>query len=146
LIQLKIVSLLIFTVLAGGCCSNVSKGNENVGIINNQGQQNPASIKENISIVTGVIEEIYMKTEIDYILKLKINKADESAGYPSIAVSGSSYLLAPNFRIDDGSMIDNDVNNGLKMLSKFKKGDKVKLEISFAYPQGWIIQKFLGTE
>ncbi len=139
-------SLILLTLLFG--CCNSKPINENIELNKNTNQNlsGPASIVQNLSIVTARIDQVLYKDETDYQLKVTVLVVEENDAYTSIAVSGSEYLLTPNFRYENEELMKSDVNESLKKLSKLSKGKEFKAEISLENQKGWFIQKVLSFE
>lgn len=136
-------SIILFIIPLLTSCSNckVTKDEETI-----QDKNNPTTVVQNLSIVNAQVLEIFFKSETDYQIKVKVTEVENTERYPSMAVSGNEYLLTPNFRYDNESLIENDINDSFKKLSKLS-GDKMfKAEISFEYQKGWYIQKVLSIE
>lgn len=127
--------LLILLTLLNSCCSS-KPTNQTV----------PASIVQNLSIVTARVDEVLFKGETDYQLKVTVLVVEQTAAYPSIAVPNNEYLLTPNFRYDNEKLMNSDINESLKKLGKLSKGKEFKAEISLENQKGWFIQKVLSLE
>ena len=145
---MKIVYVLIPFILLPvlySCC-NCKPMNENIMIDKNIKQSDPASIVQNISIVTARVDEVLFKDETDYQLRVTVLVVEEKNSFPSIAVPGNEYLLTPNFRYDNENLMKSDLNDSLKKLGKLSKGKEFKAEISLENQKGWFIQKVLSFE
>ncbi|MFZ1518511.1 MAG: hypothetical protein WAU11_07040 [Ignavibacteriaceae bacterium] len=126
-------------------CSNCKHSTKNVEQVNIHQDNNPTSIVQNLSIVTARIDEVLFNDETDYQLKVTVLVVEEMSDKKvSIATPGQEYLLTPNFRYDGDMIMDSDVNNDLKKLSKISKGKEFKAEISLENQKGWFIQKVLS--
>lgn len=138
---LRIFILFLVPVLVS--CSNckITKDEET-----NNNQSNPTTTAANISVVTATINEVQFKSETDYKIKAVITSVEATDRLPSMAVSGSEYILFPNFRYDDNKLIESDVNESLRKLGRLSSGKKFKAEISYEYQKGWFIQKILSME
>jgi len=145
---MRIFQLLIFVVsmpllLSCSNCKNSSKSSENENI---QNQTNPTSITQNLSVIKARVDEVLFKSETDYQIKVTVLVVEQIDDRPSIAVPGNDYLLTPNFRYDNDKLIDSDINESLKKLSKLSKGKEFKAEISLENQKGWFIQKVLSID
>lgn len=143
---MKLVLIIIFLfsvpfLISCGSCNHTS---ENKLESNINMQNNPAAIVQNISVVTARIDAIEFTSETDYKIKATVLTVEEKSDKPSIAVPGNEYVLQPNFRYDDGKLLENDVNSVLKSLSKLEKGKTFKAEISLENQKGWFIQNVLA--
>lgn len=143
---MKLVLTIIFLfsvpfLISCGSCNHTS---ENKLESNINMQNNPAAIVQNISVVTARIDAIEFTSETDYKIKATVLTVEEKSDKPSIAVPGNEYVLQPNFRYDDGKLLENDVNSVLKSLSKLEKGKTFKAEISLENQKGWFIQNVLA--
>ena len=141
-----LLSFMLLTLIIG--CCNCKPTNETIELNKNinQNQPGPASIVQNLSVVKARIDEVLYKDETDYQLKVTVLVVEENDGYTSIAVPGNEYLLTPNFRYENEKLIQNNVNESLKKLSKLSKGNEFKAEISLENQKGWFIQKVLSLE
>lgn len=136
---LALLALLIIPVIIScGSCKNTS---ENVGDMKIHEQKEPTTIVQNVSLVTARIDAIDFKSETDYKIKATVLTVEEKSDKPSIAVPGNEYILQPNFRYDDGKLMESDINSSLKSLGKLEKGKTFKAEISLENQKGWFIQK-----
>jgi hypothetical protein len=127
-------------------CSNCKPINNNVTVDKNIQQSGPASIVQNISVITARVDEVLFENETDYQLRVTVLVVEEKNSFPSIAVPGNEYLLTPNFRYDNEKLLKSDVNDSLIKLGKLSKGKEFKAEISLENQKGWFIQKVLGSE
>lgn len=134
---LTIFVLSIFTI-AFLSCSNCKESQSS----NDQDIKKPTSIAINMSIVEAQIIEV-SGDERNFKVKAKILSINENDSFPSIAVVGEEYLLTPNFRTEDGKILDNEINSNLFSLRNLIKGQKFKAEISLSQNSGWLIQKVL---
>lgn len=139
---LSLITLLVLPVIIScGPCKNTS---ENLSGNINMNQEKPTSIVQNISFVTARVEEVDFKSETDYKIKATVLTVEEKSDKPSIAVPGNDYVLQPNFRIgDNGTILNNSINESLKKLSKLEKGKTFKAEISLENQKGWFIQNVI---
>ena len=139
-------SFMLLTLIIGCCNSKptneIIELNKNI----NQNQPGPASIVPNLSVVTARVDEVLYKDETDYQLKVTVLVVEENDSYTSIAVPGNEYLLTPNFRYENEELIQNNVNESLKRLSKLSEGKEFKAEISLENQKGWFVQKVLSIE
>lgn len=122
-------------------CKDSTKTNQMDTVLT---QSKPTSIVQNISIITARINEVLLKSETDYQLKVTILEVEQNDDRLSIAVPGNDYLLTPNFRYDNDKLMDSDINESLKSLSKLSKGKEFKAEISLENGKGWFIQKVIS--
>ncbi len=145
---MRIFLLLIFVVsipllLSCSNCKNSSKSGENGNI---QNQTNPTSITQNLSVVTARVDEVIFNSETDYKIKATVLVVEERDNNKSIATPGEEYLLTPNFRYDNNKLMESDINESLKKLSKLSKGKEFKAEISLENQKGWFIQKVTSID
>lgn len=142
---MKLIYILLLFILPSLLigCSNCKKITEAVGQ-NNTNQTTPTSIGQNLSIVTAKVDEVLFKSETDYQIKVTVSAVEQNDDRPSIAVPGNDYLLTPNFRYDDDKLMDSDINEALKKLSRLSKGKEFKAEISLENEKGWFIQKVIS--
>lgn len=143
---MKLVLTIIFLfsvpfLISCGTCNHTS---DNKLESNINKQNNPTAIVQNISVVTARIDAIEFTSETDYKIKATVLTVEEKSDKPSIAVPGNEYVLQPNFRYDDGKLLENNVNSLLKSLSKLEKGKTFKAEISLENQKGWFIQNVLA--
>lgn len=139
------IIFLLFQLSIFISCSNCKHSTKNVEQVNTHQDNNPTSIVQNLSIVTARIDEVIYNDETDYQLKVTVLVVEEMSDKKvSIATPGQEYLLTPNFRYDGDKIMDSDVNNDLKKLSKISKGKEFKAEISLENQKGWFIQKVLS--
>lgn len=109
----------------------------------NQSNQNfQTSITQNLSVVEAEVLEIN-GSGFDFKLKARILKSQETEAFPSIAVAGEEYVLIPNIRIDNGKLIENEINSDLLSLRNLSAGQKFKAEISLTQKNGWVIQRVI---
>jgi hypothetical protein len=137
--------LLILLTLLYSCCSSKPTSKLS-GQEQNNNQNIPTSIAQNLSIVTARVDEVLFKGDTDYQLKVMVLAVEQTAAYPSIAVRNNEYLLTPNFRYDNEKLMNSDVNESLKKLGKLSKGNEFKAEISLENQKGWFIQKVLSLD
>lgn len=136
-----ILSLSIFI-----SCSNCKHTNQSGGQEKIISETNPTAIVQNISIVTARVDEVIYNAETEYQLKVTVLVVEETSdNRVSIATPGQEYLLTPNFRYDGDKIMDTDINDDLKTLSKISKGKEFKAEISLENQKGWFIQKVLSN-
>lgn len=138
------VLILVFISLQIISCCNCKDSAKNNEQGNNELVKSPTSIVQNLSIVTARVEEVIFKSEIDYQIRATVLVVKESDSNSSIAIPGQEYLLTPNFRYDNKSLMKSDVNDSLKMIGKLTKGKEFKAEISLENGKGWFIQKVLN--
>lgn len=143
---MRIVILLTFALslpylISCSNCKDSTKTNQEDTV---QTQSNPTSIVTNVSIVTAKINEVLFKSETDYQIKATVLAVEQNDDRPSIATPGNDYLLTPNFRYDNQKLMDSDINQSLRNLSKLSKGKEFKAEISLENEKGWFIQKVIG--
>ncbi|HMN25250.1 MAG: hypothetical protein IT276_05735 [Ignavibacteriaceae bacterium] len=142
---MKIASrlLLVFISFQIISCSNCKDSTKSVDQEKNKITTPPASIVQNLSIVTARVEEVLYKSETEFQLRATVLTVEQNDNRPSIAVPGNEYLFTPNFRYTDQTLIENDVNDSLKKIGKLSKGKEFKAEISLENDKGWFIQKVL---
>lgn len=119
-------------------CSNCKESQSE----NNRDAGKPTSIALNMSIVEAEVIEV-SGDDKNFKVKTKVLSVEENSSFPSIAVVGEEYLLTPNFRTEDGKVLNNEINSNLSSLRKLSKGQKFKAEISLDQNSGWLIQKVL---
>ncbi len=124
-------------------CKDTTKTNQNANV---QTQSNPTSIVQNVSVVTARVDEVLFKSETDYQIKATVLVVEQNDDRPSIATPGNDYLLSPNFRYDNDKIMESDINESLKKLSKVSKGKEFKAEISLENEKGWFIQKVISMD
>lgn len=134
------VLLISFQIIS---CSNCKDTIKNVEQEKNKITTPPASIVQNLSIITARVKEVLYKNETDFQIKATVLSVEQNDDRPSIAVPGNDYLLKPNFRYDNQTLRKNDVNESLKKIGKLSKGKEFKAEISLENNKGWFIQKVL---
>ena len=127
-------------------CSNCKDSTKTSQEVTVQTQSNPTSIVQNLSVVTARVDEVLFKSETDYQIKATVFVVEQNDDRPSIAAPGNDYLLTPNFRYDNDRLMDSDINESLKKLSKVSKGKEFKAEISLENEKGWFIQKVLSVD
>lgn len=137
---ISIISLLLIS------CSNCKDSTNNNQEVTVQTQTNPTSIVQNLSVVTARVEEVLFKSETDYQIKATVLVVEQNDDRPSIAVPGNDYLFSPNFRYDNDKLMESDINESLKKLSKISKGKEFKAEISLENQKGWFIQKVISMD
>lgn len=142
--KLVLTIMFLFSVPFLISCGSCNHTSENKLESNINMQNNPAAIVQNISVVTARIDAIEFTSETDYKIKATVLTVEEKSDKPSIAVPGNEYVLQPNFRYDDGKLLENDVNSLLKSLSKLEKGKTFKAEISLENQKGWFIHNVLA--
>lgn len=142
---MKIASILVlvFISLQIISCSNCKDTANNDEQEKNKLVKPPTAIVQNLSIVTARVEEVIYKSETEYQIKATVLVVEESDSHTSIATPGQEYLLTPNFRYDNEVLMNSDVNDSLKKISKLSKGQEFKAEISLENGKGWFIQKVL---
>ncbi len=135
--------LLISLLVLGSFLLLISCSNCKVNQTGNNSNQNlPTNIAQNLSIVEAEVLEVIGSTD-NFKLKVRIIKSQETDAYPSIAVAGEEYILAPNLRVDNGKLLDNEINSNLLSLRNFSKGQKFNAEISLTQKNGWLIQRVI---
>jgi hypothetical protein len=134
-------SVLFMAVIIS--CSNCKPTNETVGQDKIKTETNPTAIVQNISLVTARVDKVLFKSETDYQIKVTVLVVEQHDDKQSIATPGEEYLLIPNFRYDNNKLMDSDINESLKKLSKLTKGKEFKAEISLENEKGWFIQKVI---
>jgi hypothetical protein len=135
------LSIILAAFISCSNCKNTTKTTDQVKVEN---QSEPTSIVQNISIVTARVDEVLFKSETDYQIKATVLVVEQNDDRPSIAIPGNDYLLTPNFRYDNQKLMDSDINQSLRNLSKLSKGKEFKAEISLENEKGWFIQKVIG--
>jgi hypothetical protein len=142
------LAFILFSVLSTALiisCSNCKPANETVG--QDKIKTNPTAIVQNLSLVTAKVDNVLFKTETDYQIKVTVLVVEEREdNNKSIATPGEEYLLTPNFRYDNDKLMDSDINESLKKLSKLSKGKEFTAEISLENGKGWFIQKVLSMD
>ena len=142
---MKIASILfvLFISFQIISCSNCKDTTKNIEREKIKITTPPASIVQNLSIVTARIEEVLYTSETDFQIRATVLTVEQNDDRPSIAVPGNDYLLTPNFRFDNQILMKNDVNESLIKIGKLSKGKEFKAEISLENNKGWFIQKVL---
>lgn len=104
----------------------------------------PQQIKGNLSMIEGEVLGNYRESESDYILKIRtsvVAKVDENE---NLATLGEELFFTPNFILDENGKISADVRNDrLKLLSKAKKGQTVRIHAFYVLKKGWYIKDYL---
>lgn len=130
-------------LLFSACCTNVSKEKPELSNTGNP-LKSPTSIAINKSIVNARIEEIFTSTNGNFIIKALIIEVQEDPSYPSIALTGQTYNLIPNFQLDENKIkTDSEKNKKLNMLLNHSAGYEFKAVIFFENQIGWFIQEVL---
>lgn len=127
-------------------CSNCKETTKTAGLDNNQNQSPPTSIAQNLSLVTARVNEVLFKSETDYQIKVTVLVVEQNDDRPSIATPGNDYLFTPNFRFDNDKLMESDINESLKKLSKVSKGKEFKAEISLENDKSWFIQRVISID
>lgn len=143
------LALILFSVLSTALiisCSNCKPTNETVGQNNLQTGTNPTAIVQNLSLVTARVDNVIFKSETDYQIKATVLVVEQRDENNSIATPGEEYLLTPNFRYNNNEIMNSDINESLKKLSKLSKGKEFKAEISLENEKGWFIQKVISID
>jgi|GEM_PF-2457855 hypothetical protein len=143
IIILSALSIISLLLISCSNCKDSTKTNQEVTV---QTQSNPTSIVQNLSLVTARVDEVLFKSETDYQIKVTVLVVEQNDDRPSIATPGNDYLLTPNFRYDNDKLLDSDINESLKKLSKISKGKEFKAEISLENEKGWFIQKVISID
>jgi len=143
IIILSALSIISLLLISCSNCKDSTKTNQEVTV---QTQSNPTSIIQNLSLVTARVDEVLFKSETDYQIKVTVLVVEQNDDRPSIATPGNDYLLTPNFRYDNDKLLDSDINESLKKLSKISKGKEFKAEISLENEKGWFIQKVISID
>ena len=142
--SLKIFFLIVSLTFISSCCTNVSKDKSDISTSGNV-LKNPANIAINKSVVTATIEEILSDGKGSFKVKALITKVEEDTAYTNMAMEGETYVLVPNFQLDDEKRImpDSEKNKKLSSLSKQEPGTDFKAVIFFENLNGWFIQEVL---
>uniref|UniRef100_A0A7V3E6Q7 Lipoprotein n=1 Tax=Ignavibacterium album TaxID=591197 RepID=A0A7V3E6Q7_9BACT len=133
---ISLIFLLSFSFLIS--CSNCKQTQTG----NNNNQNSPAAITQNLSIVEAEVVEVTGSGN-DFKVKARIISTVETDAYPSIAVSGEEYILTPNLRTENGKLLYNEINSNLLSLRNLSKGQKFTAEISLDQKTGWLIQRVI---
>lgn len=141
IVILSALSIISMLIISCSNCKDSTKTNQKDTV---QTQITPTSIVQNVSIVTAKVDEVFFKSETDYQIKVTVSAVEQNDDRPSIALPGNDYLLTPNFRYDNDQLMDSDINESLKNLSKLSKGKEFKAEISLENEKGWFIQKVIS--
>lgn len=141
--RLIAIIVLLASVTLFVSCSNCKVSKEQT---TNQNQDLPTTTAQNLSIVTATVDEVSFKNDTDYRVTAVVISVEETERMPSMAVAGNKYVLIPNFRYDEGQLIESEGNESLKSFGKITKGKNFKAEISYEYQKGWYIQKVLSVE
>ena len=143
IIILSAISIILLLLISCSNCKDSTKTNQDVTV---QTQSNPTSIVQNLSVVTARVDEVLFKSETDYQIKATVLAVEQNDDRPSIATPGNDYLFSPNFRFDNDKLMDSDINEALKKLSKVSEGKEFKAEISLENEKGWFIQKVISID
>ena len=144
MVVLTILERFIFAAVIISC-SNCKPTNETSG--QDKIKINPTAIVQNLSLVTARVDKVSFKSETDYQIKVTVLVVEESEdNNKSIATPGEEYLLTPNFRYNNNELMNSDINESLKKLSKLSKGKEFKAEISLENEKGWFIQKVISMD
>ncbi|WP_337864571.1 hypothetical protein [Ignavibacterium sp.] len=137
---MKLISsiLVLCSILIVSSCSNCKETQK----YNQTNQNNPTTITQNISKVEAEVLEV-IGSGNEFKVRVKVLNSQETEAYPSIAVAGEEYILKPNLRIEDGKLMDSEINSGLLSLRNYSKGQKVNAEISLDQKNGWLIQRVI---
>lgn len=141
--RITLILFVLFISFQIISCSNCKDTTKNVEQEKNKITTPPTSIVQNLSIVTARVEDVLYNGETDFQIRATVLTVEQNDDRPSIAVPGNDYLLTPNFRYDDRTLMKNDVNESLKKIGKLSKGKEFKAEISLENNNGWFIQKVL---
>lgn len=145
----KIILLLLFTAFCfAGCSANsdsVDKKQEEVTPSDTKKIiPPPQQVKGNLSMIEGEILGNYRESETDYILKIRtsvVAKVDENENLASL---GEEIFFTPNFILDENGSINSDKRNDrLKLLSKAKRGQTVRIHAFYVLKKGWYIKDYL---
>jgi hypothetical protein len=143
IIILSAISIILLLLISCSNCKDSTKTNQDVTV---QTQSNPTSIVQNLSVVTARVDEVLFKSETDYQIKATVLAVEQNDDRPSIATPGNDYLFSPNFRYDNDKLMESDINEALKKLSKVSEGKEFKAEISLENEKGWFIQKVISMD
>jgi len=143
IIILSVISIILLLLISCSNCKDSTKTNQDGTV---QTQSNPTSIVQNLSVVTARVDEVLFKSETDYQIKATVLVVEQNDDRPSIATPGNDYLFSPNFRYDNDKLMESDINESLKKLSKVSKGKEFKAEISLENEKGWFIQKVISMD
>ena len=143
IIILSAISIILLLLISCSNCKDSTKTNQDVTV---QTQSNPTSIVQNLSVVTARVDEVLFKSETDYQIKATVLAVEQNDDRPSIATPGNDYLFSPNFRYDNDKLMESDINEALKKLSKVSEGKEFKAEISLENEKGWFIQKVIRMD
>lgn len=138
-----LISLLISALLVSSCCSsrecndkNEPKKDSTLSTPPLGGGQNVQVNRSNVSLE---LIDIY-KSSSGFVILAKVNSVKEDDSYPSLAVIGETYLLQPNYALDEmGIMIENEKNKNLNSLTELKTGNRFSAVIFFELNKGWFI-------
>jgi hypothetical protein len=143
--RLAFILLSVLSTAVIISCSNCKPTNETAG--QEKIKTNPTAIVQNLSLVTARVDKVSFKSETDYQIKVTVLVVEESEdNNKSIATPGEEYLLTPNFRYNNNELMNSDINESLKKLSKLSKGKEFKAEISLENEKGWFIQKVISMD
>jgi hypothetical protein len=142
--SIKVFFLIGLSILFSSCCNDISKDKSNASTSGNM-LKGPAKVTINKSIVTATIEEILLDGKGSFKVKALITKVEEDPAYTNMAMEGETYVLVPNFQLDDEKRImpDSEKNKKLSSLSKQEPGTDFKAVIFFENLNGWFIQEVL---
>ncbi|KAB2907491.1 MAG: hypothetical protein LC102_12075 [Ignavibacteriales bacterium] len=107
------------------------------------GKGAPTDIQINKTSAIVQILSIDVDDETSYTARVSIIRKFEDPAYPDLAVEHGQYEIKPNFRLDDnGNIMDNEENAGLKAFSQKSKGDQARIEM-FMTKDGWLLNKVI---
>jgi hypothetical protein len=140
-----LITIAILSMLLSSCYSNVSKNNIDSNNSSNRSHAElPAHTAVNQSIVSAEVEQIKIKNKNDFSIRAKILNVEKNSAYLSMASVGASYVLEPNFQLDDNkNIMTTDKNIQLLMLSDIKVGKTFNAIIFYDQNRGWLIDKVL---
>lgn len=138
--------LIIFSALLLSSCGSgkIQKSSGSSSPSETSQSELPAHIAENQSIVTAKVEQINSINKNDFTIKVKILKVKENPAYLSMAAVGATYILTPNYKLDEKrDIIQTEENFKLLHLSSLNIGDTFKAVIFYEQDKGWLIGKVL---
>lgn len=143
-VKIKIFFVTVLSIFLSSCCHDVSKENMKDSE-SSKITKNPASLTINKSIVTARIEGVEFSDDGSFAIKAYIINVEEDPSYPGMAITGKTYSLIPNFRLDEEKNIitESEINKNLNLLSKKSIGTEFEASIFFDKSNGWFIQEVI---
>jgi hypothetical protein len=101
----------------------------------------PTTIKQNITIVGGVVESVVILDSINYQISFLVNTALPEGGLESIAEIGQKITAVSSYVVSEGGSVDigNERNQQIFRLRSAVAKDVFIGKISLTDKQGWVI-------